>query len=1069
MRKFTFWLSALMLVFGINLATAQTKVISGKVTDASGPLPGVSVVIKGTTKGTQTDFDGKYSLTANVGDVLQFTFVGMETASRTVGAANVIDLKMAEGALALEEVVVTALGVVKKKDADLSSSTTVDTKSLQKSGESGVIQALAGKTSGLRITKTTGDPGSGAYMQIRGQNTILGDASPLIILDGVPIANSNIGSGTAGVIQQSRLNDLSSDDIENVTVLKGAAAAAVWGTGAANGVIIINTKAGKIGAKKMSIEVRNSIAIDKINVEFEKQQVFGQGLNGVWQANGLRSFGDKVSLRSGAPDAVTVGNLRFESYQTGKIYYPITAKNDKTNYNKVNRDQVFGDGFTWDKSVSINYGAENSSTFLSFSDWDQKGIINAGSNYRRQTLRANQTTKLTDDLTVKFNTSYAKVKSDRIQTGSNVEGLYLSYLRNPLDFDNTDYKGVHYNASGTPTRDTQRAYRNYLGIPLTSVFNNPGWTLNEQDNPNKVERFTIAPEFNWNIRENMKLTARYGLDYYTDHRETYFPVHSGGGNINGFYGQDDIQEKTQNFNVFLQTNYDLTDAVKLNWILGATLDRKEYARISGTSSTFVNPFVGDLRIFSNSTAANTNATSYKEESRKSGGYVVLNADIYDQLLLELTGRYERPSSLEANTFYPSASLGWLFSKNFESDFLSFGKFRATYGEIGIEPAVYSTSTTYAATNIASSWGDVLNASVYGNPFARSLTLGNPLLKEERVKEFEIGTDLRFLQNKVTLGLTYYDRTTEDAILNLDVAPSTGFGGTLANAAEITNKGIEIDLGLKLISKGDFNWNMNMSYSQNKNMVESLSGVQSVFLAGFTGVSSRVVEGQPMGALWGVAWNRDATGKLILDANGFPTAAPAESVLGDPNPDWMGGLGTTISYKGLTLSAQLETSQGNDMWSGTKGAMINYGTWKSTGDESVAPSDIKTSAGVVIPAGTTFRGHVQDFGAGPVALTQTWWMGTGGGFGPVGEQFVEDASWTRIREISLAYTLPVKYLKSTGLTSVEVSASGRNLALWTDVEGYDPDSNLTGPSKGRGLDYFGNPSTKSYLFTLKLGF
>jgi TonB-linked SusC/RagA family outer membrane protein len=1057
----------LLLALLVQVTFAQEKTVTGKVSDASGPLPGVSVIIKGTKSGSQTDFDGNYSIRANTGAVLQYSFVGMQTAERTVGATNVINITMQESAEALEEVVVTALGIVKKKDSDLSSSTSIDSKSIQKSGESGVIQGLAGKTSGLRITKTTGDPGSGAYMQIRGQNTISGDASPLIILDGVPIANSNIGSNTAGVIQQSRLNDISSDDIENVTVLKGAAAAAVWGTGAANGVIIINTKSGKLGAKKMSVEVRSSIAIDQINVEFEKQEIYGQGLNGLWAANGLRSFGDKVSLRSGAPDAVTVGNLRFEA-ESGNIYYPITQKNSTENFNQTNRDQVFGDGFTWDKSVSINYSGEESSTFLSFSDWDQQGIIKDGSNYRRQTLRANNTTKLTEDFTVKFNTSYAKINSDRIQTGSNVEGLYLSYLRNPLDFDNTDYKGTHYNAAGTATLNTQRSYRNYLGVPRLGTFNNPGWTLNEQDNPNNVERFTMAPEINWEITDNMKLTARYGLDYYTDHRETFFPVHSG-SSVNGFYGQDDIQEKIQNFNMFLQSSHDISDDFKLSWIVGTSLDRSQYSRLSGTSSTFVNPFVDDLRILSNSTAANTMATSFKSESRKSGGYAVINADLYEQLLLELTGRYERPSSLEKNIFFPSASLGWLFSKNFENETVSFGKLRLTYGEIGIEPAVYSSSTSFAATNIQSSWGDILSAAVYGNPFAQSLTLGNPLLKEERVKEFEIGTDLRFFNNRTTLGLTYYDRKTEDAILNLDVAPSTGFAGTLANAATITNKGIEVDLGLKILTEGDLKWSVNMNYSQNKNMVESLSGVKSVFLAGFTGVSSRVVEGEPMGALWGVAWNRDTAGKLVLDVNGFPTAAASESVLGDPNPDWMGGFGSVLSYKSLSLSIQLETSQGNDMWEGTRGAMINYGTDVSTGVESTTTTAIKTSTGAIIPAGTTFRGSIQDFGSGDVALTQTWWMGTGGGFGPVGEPYIADASWTRIRELSLSYVLPTKYLKSTGLTNVELTATGRNLALWTDVEGYDPDSNLTGPTKGRGLEYFGNPSTKSYLFTLKLAF
>ena len=1074
----------LFLAFVVQITFAQEKTISGTVSDQSGlPLPGATVLVKGTSSGTSTDFDGKYSIKANQGATLVISFVGYTTQEVKVGASSTINLQLTESAEALEEVIVTALGLKKKKDEDLSSSTTVNTESILRSGESGVVQGLAGKTSGLRITKNSGDPGAGAYIQIRGQNTINGSSQPLIILDGVPVSNNSIGGATDGVTQQSRLNDISSEDIESVTVLKGAAAAAVWGTGAANGVLVINTKSGgRVGGRKVSVNVRSSIIIDKINVEFEKQDKFGQGYPTSWYGdlgystdqfgsyypdNGF-SWGDIIANRAGGADDVTVGNTRFES-ETGNIIYPLVTKNSTDVFNKSNRDQVFGDGFTWDKSLSINFSGDNSSTYLSFTDWDQKGIIKGRSAYRRQTVRLNHTANLTDKIDVRFNTSYSKVNSDRIQQGSNLSGLYLGYLRTSPDFDDTDYKGTYFNSAGVPTLNSQRSYRKYLG-DAPPAYNNPLWTINEQDNPNTVERFTIAPELNWKLKDNISLVARYGLDYYTDNRGTFFPVNSSGANGPGLYSEDRISEKTENVNIFLQGAHEVNTNFKLNWILGTTLDRVQYSRLSGSSSQFTNPIVDDLRIFGNAEAANETPSSFKQETRKSGAYTVINAEFFDQVLLELSGRYERPSTLEKNVFYPSASLGWDFSKNIEAnDVFSFGKIRMSYGEIGIEPSPYAKKTTFRPGGVIASWEDELLAATYGNPFTRSDVLGNPDIKEERVKELEFGADLRFFKNSISLGFTYYDRKTEDAILLIDVPTSTGYAAKQANAATITNKGLEVDLGLKLLTQGDFKWTLNANYSFNDNLVTDLSGVESVFLAGFTGTSSRAVEGEAIGALWGGRFARDAGGNYVLDANGFPTLDPTEGVLGDPNPDWIGGLGSVLSYKGLSLSVQFETSQGNEMWTGTEGVLKYFGIDPETANISVAPQDLQTYAGETIPAGTEFRGNIGNFGGGDVALDADWYTAEGGGFGVQSETFIQDASWTRLRELTLAYQLPSKILKNSGFTSAEISLTGRNLFLWTPIEGFDPDLNLTGATLGRGLDYFTNPSTKSYLFTVKIGF
>jgi len=1085
--KFTMILTLFMALI-VQISFAQQKTVSGTVSDENGlPLIGTTVLVVGTSSGTTTDFDGKYSIKAKAGDVLSYSYVGYATQNKTVGAASTINLSL-QSDNTLDEVVVTALGLEKKKDEDLSSSTTVNKDALERSKESGIIQGLAGKTSGLKITRNSGDPGAGAYIQIRGQNSLNGNSNPLIIIDGVPVSNKSaggatdgtVGGATDGVTQQSRLNDLSSEDVESVTILKGVAAASVWGAGAANGVIVIKTKRGKRNSKAV-VNIKSSVAFDNINVEFKKQNTFGQGYpswwlddgkdyssdGGMWVANTGLSWGDRISDRTGGDDTVTTGNTRFES-ATGNIIYPITSKNSTEVFNSTNRDQVFGTGITIDNSVNVAFGADKSSTFISYSDWRQDGIIQGKSSYRRQTFRINQVTDLSEKIKSKVSASYSRIGSDRIQQGSNLQGLYLGYLRSAPDFDNRDYVGTYFNSDGFPTLKSHRSYRNYLGS-ASPTYNNPGWTINEQDNPNYVDRFTITPQFDWKIKENLTLTTRYGLDYYNDHREYYFPVNSAAGLGTGFYGERDLKEKTENFNTFLNSSHIINENLNLNLILGMSIDRNQYSILGGTSEQFTNPAVGDLRIFGNATAANESIASYKEETRKSGGYFILNMDAYDQLYFEASARYERSSTFEENVFYPSASIGWKFSDLVNNDILSFGKVRVAYGEIGITPEPYSTTTTYGPGGVFSSWGDGLSAAAYGNPFSRSNTLGNPDLKEERIKELEFGADIRLFNNKASLGFTIYDKTTSDAILNVDVAPSSGFLGKRANAAEITNKGLELDGSVNLINNTNFTWKLNANYSHNKNKVTDLNGVESVFLAGFTGTSSRVVEGHPVGTLWGGKFARDSNGGYVLDDNGFPTISEEEGVLGDPNPDWIGGVGTVLSYKGFTLSAQLETSQGNDHWAGTEGVLKYFGIHPETANESTATADLKTFDGRTISNGTTFRGNIQDFGGGDVALDLEWYTANGGGFGNQSESFVKDASWTRLREVSLAYDLPKKLIKNAGFSSIRLTLSGRNLALWSKIDGFDPDINLTGATLGRGLDYFTNPSSQTYAFTLNLTF
>ncbi len=1077
----------LLLACLVQISFAQEKTVSGTVSDASGTLPGVSVVIKGTSKGTQTDFDGKYSIKTKVGDILSFSYVGYKTIDKKVGTSNTINVSMIEDDNVLEEIVLTALGTEKKKDDDLSSTSIVKVDQLKKSGEAGVLQALSGKTSGVNITRNSGDPGAGAYIQIRGQNTILGDSSPLIVIDGAIISNNSIGGGTGGVVQQSRLNDINQEDIESISVLKGASAAAVYGTGAANGVIVIKTKRGAKGGKKWSIEYKASISMDQINREWTKQGIYGQGsggnahLTGSGLSNTGFSYGDKIADRPGGPDTVNTTGARFVA-DDGTIYYPITAKNSREVFNQVNRDALFKTGVTVENNVSLSYSGENNRTFASISNWDQDGIYQGASDYRRTSVRLNNDTDFSDKLTLKLSTTFVNIESNRVQTGSNLNGLYLGYLRTSPDFDIRDYKGTHFDANGIPTPNSHRGYRQFLGSkrtfnPVTGTFsynspsyNNPLWTTNEQKNLNDVNRFIVAPELNFKINDELMLIGRYSYDYYQDNRLSYEPAGSAGDGTNGEYQEDRITESNQNVNLFLTGGYKLADDLKLDFNVGMQLFQNSYRRLSAEETNFTNPDEVFLNV-GNATSSNSNPTDFIQKTRKSGAFAVLNFDYKNEFLLELTGRGEYVSSLPGAglIFYPSASFGWNFSKHVEDTFFSFGKFRVSYGEVGIEAAPYSTQTVISTGGITSGWGDGYNGALYGNPLTQSATRGNPNLKEERIKEFEVGFDTRFFNDRLSVSATYYNRTSDDVLLDLPLAPSTGFGTSLVNAAKISNKGIEADITAKLINSEDLKWNMNLSFTRNRSLVEDMAGSAFYGLNGFTSNSSGVAEGQPFAILRGTAYARDASGNFVLNANGFPTASATESFLGDPNADWRGGLGTNISYKGFTLSALFETSQGNDVWNGTRGVLYFFGIHPDTAVETVASQNLTTASGATIPAGTTFRGYEKDFGAGPVAVDSSWWTGNGGGFGDVSENFYEDASWTRLREISLSYSVPSSFLKNSKIKSVDLTLTGRNLFLWTGIEGFDPDNNLTGASKGRGLEYFSNPGTKSFLASLRVSF
>ena len=1089
------FLTLMTLLLCVQITFAQGT-ISGNITDDEGvPLPGATVLVVGTNVGTTSDFDGNFSIQANQGDVLSFSFVGYQTLNQEVTNQDQISISLV-ASNELDEVVLTALGIEKKKDDDLSGTSVVEVDQLQRSGETGVLQGLSGKASGVQITRNSGDPGSGAYIQIRGQNTINGDNSPLIILDGAPISNANIGGNTAGVVQQSRLNDINPEDIESVSVIKGAAAAALYGTGAANGVLVINTKRGSKESKGWSFNVKTSLSVDRVNREWDKQDTWGQGFDGIWYGepgigyfveNTGFSFGDEIALRPGGNDTYDLTGGYFET-PDGRQIGPIVDKNSKTTYNQENRDALFGDGYTWETNASFSFKGDRSSTFISISNLDQDGILKGASDYVRNTLKLNNDTDLTDKLKVKLSSTYSTSESNRVQTGSNLNGLYLGYLRSSPDFDIRDYKGTNYRISNgvtSVTPNSHRGYRRATGSYRTfnnetgsfsyaaPTYNNPLWTINEQKNLNTVDRIVFSPELNYDIADNIKIIARYSIDFFQDNRTDYWPAGSAGDGSNGLWGEDRITNKINNFNLFALGNTSITDQISLDYTVGYQATEESYRRLSAGETNFTNPDQVYLNT-GNTTSENSNPDSYNALTRQNGGYAVLDFTIYDNILLQVSGRAESLSTLPGAgvIFYPSGSLGYKLTDLINSDAVDFAKVRVSYGEVGIGANPYATSTVYGPGGIFSSWGDGLGGYLYGNPFTQSASRGNPNLKEERKSETEFGFDLRLFDNAITLNATYYQNETKDGIIALPIPGSSGFTTTLQNAAVITNKGLEFDVTARILRTNDFGISVNANYTQNRNLVVDLKGSAYSILDGFTSTSSGIAEGFPFAVLRSGVYETDASGNYVLNANGFPNAAAENEIgVGDPNADFRAGFGINIYYKNLSLTSVIETSQGNDVWNGTYGVLNYFGIHQDTAIKTVndTGATIVNSAGTEIPAGATFRGYLEDFGGGPVAVDSEWWTTNGGGFGDVGEPFIMDGSWIKMREVSLSYNFTEAFVKDLGLTNLSLSVSGRNLFLWSAIDGFDPENNLTGASRGRGLEYFSNPGTSSFLTTLRLQF
>lgn len=1080
-----------MLLFAFT--TAQT--IEGTVTDSDGnALVGANVVVDGTSLGAAADSDGNYMIDA--GSVqgqsvsVTATYIGYSNLTLNVdvpseGSAE-LNFSLAIDALSMKAVSVTALGFEANRDKQGSTSVSVSSADMTRSGEALVANSLAAKASNVIVNSVSGDAGAGTSIKIRGSNTISGASQPLIVVDGMPINNSQIygnSSRFGGVSQQSRLNDINANDIKSVEVLKGASAASLWGSKAANGVIVIQTKDGSVGKMKMSYKRTESF--DEIHDRLEMQTTYGQGRSGKWGTY-AESWGDKIADRSGGEDAVDKTKPYFVSEDGEFTQYTITQKNSKDTFVDKNFDQVFRTGRYSQDDFQISGGDANKTYLFSYSRLNQDGIIR-NSYYDRDNVRLNTKFRLSPNVSMSSKVGYTYSSSNRLQRGSNVSGVMLGFLRTPADYDNEYYKGSYW-SGGTEYTGRHRAYRRYLGGSSTNpIYNNPGWTINEQKNTTRVNRVIMSNEMTYEPMEGTQIVLRQGLDTFTDNRESFYPIGTAGSSRNS--GAFDLARITNR-----ETNYDLI--ARQNLELGvasmvATFGFNTNDRVYSRSSSFIDGFLVNSDKFTTNlnTAAEASAVDNGRLFLRSNRlYGVLSIDALDQIFLNVSLANETHSTISDAYSYPAVDLAYQATdlvRGF-APFVSFAKLRLAWGQVGVRPAAHRFETLAESGFSYATYSDPISVGQWGGGYRVDNNKGNDKLKPEVKTETEFGADLRLLEDRFSFGFTYYSNEINDMLISRTLSPTSGYSSQYANAASMTNKGIELDGSFNVLSNQSTSLELNFNWATNENLVQDLAGtkvlnlavgnVTSVALAPTTDANGNVTK-YPIGTLWGTGSqteNGKWDGKLILTDDGFPQLTTSLIPLGNPNPDWRGTIGVNARWNNFTLNMLFEHSQGGRYAPRTQWVLRRFGTTVETDNEVTLEKDLVNVKGVTVPAGTTVRGFVHDFGGGDVLLDEAWFrQSIGGGFGnnQAYNFATKDATFSRIRELSLSYLLNNEaIMASTGLSNVTFTATARNLFAWyKELKGVDPGVHVGGIQTGSGLDYFANPSTKSFLFSVSANF
>jgi TonB-linked SusC/RagA family outer membrane protein len=1038
MRKL---LILILLCFSAIVVTqAQTK-ISGQVIDAltGEGLIGATVVIKGSAIGTTTDVNGNYTLmSTSAENVIVFSFIGYKTEQVVVGNQTTINITLTLDSKTLDEVIVTAIGIKVEKKSLGYAAQEVKGDDLTSTQQSNMVNSLSGKIAGVEVVSSSGTPGASSNIVIRGRSSLSSNNSPLFVIDGVPMSNEY--SGSYYVDHSNRAIDVNSNDIEAITVLKGAAATALYGIRAANGAIIITTKSGKgKGDLRKNITFRSTLGFDQVNKLPEKQFIYAQGTNGVYSSTSNASWGPRIET------------LRYD----GATDYPLNINGRIVDMNSPNAtdklvvpfDNVmdfFQTALKSDTYLSMSGGNSNGNLFASFGHSNQSGIV-PNSEFKRTTLKLTGDMKLSEKMKISGSASYSNSGGTFLQRGSNLSAVMVGLMRLTPTFDIT-------NGSKDPVND-ESAYmlpdgtqRNYY-----PTYDNPYWSVNKNKATSEVNRLIGNTQIDYKLTSWLSAMYRVGIDYYTDKRNSYLDNNSSDTD-NGYISISNYEFKSINSDFLLTAEKEITEKLKFTAIAGHNYYTYDSYTISQRGDLFILPNYYDI-----SNTAETSGDDSKSKYKIVGAFYDLKLAYNNYLYFNTTGRNDWSSTLPVDRnsfFYPSVNLSFIFTEAFnlkdKISFFDYGKIRVSWAQVGNDAGLYALEDYYSA----------IDGGIQGQvTYATRTTIGNKKITPEKTSSTELGIDLRFFNNRVGVDFAYYNSKSDGQIISVPVPYSTGFAQMTLNSGIVSNKGIELQLFATPIQSSNFTWDMSLNFAKNNNIVEDLpEGIPLIEFAttGLSSTRSVGIEGQPFGVLYGSRFLRNDNGQILVGDDGYPLINPVAGVVGNPNPDFTLGFRNTFSFKGLNFTALLDYKHGGDIYNGTRGVMTSLGTHKFTEnrEEDFVFDGVNVNTGL---PNTVVVKRNRDY------------YSRQGGLAGLSEACIEDGTYFRLRELSLSYSLPKSWIKVLPISGLNIGVSGRNLWLVTNYSGIDPETNLSGASNSLGRDYFNMPNTKSYEFSLQITF
>jgi len=1054
MRKLLLLLMAVVLTIGLY---AQ-RTISGKVTDDKGaPLVNVSVIIKGTRTGTVTKADGSFSLTVPAtAKTLVFSSVEAGSQEVNIGEGSTIDVTMKAEDKAMAEVVVTAFGIKKDKKSLGYSITQLNTAQVTQAHATNITNALGGKIPGVRVAGSGGSF-SGSSIIIRGFNTFTGSNQPLFVIDGLPIDNSGGGNSLqVGPTNSNRAIDINQEDIESISVLKGPSAAALYGSRASNGVILITTKKGKAGEK--NIEFSTSYQIEQVNRYPDLQNQYGQGATDFSPT--LTGGGVNPNFMKGVFNSTLNSSWGpAMAGQTINQYNPLTDAVDRPAPFIAYPDNVkdiFQNGYNWQANIAFSGGTEKNTFRFSYGYLKNEGVL-PNNILTRHNFTINTSSRINSKLTATVSGTYTNNFSKRTQQGNQLSNPLFRGWFTPRSYDLT----------GLAWEDAFGSQRYPMGE------DNPYWTIKHNKFNDEINRLFGSVGLNYKFTTWLQADAKIGSDIYSTFRHGYDQIGARGQantNAGGAGGITDTRNQYRNFgtNVYLTANKKFGD-FNVTVVAGNEVSQIYVKNLSTTGRGIV---VKDFDQINNTATIATPAIS-SSKVRLIGVYgdVIVGYKNFATLDGTLRNDWSSTFKIGKNSYlYPSltgtVNITELFP-TLKGNIIDNIKLRGSISKVGKAGGdfVYGTDSYFTGASSSDGFGPSILYPFNGlQAFTLSNSAGNPELGPEFTENKEIGLDLSLLSGRITVEATLYHQKSTDLIFAVPMSAAAGITGVIRNAGDLSTKGFELGLNVTPVKSKLIQWDINFNYTQFKSKVDKLaSGVQNIFLGGFTTPNIRLVEGDEYGQIYGNAYLRDATkgNKIIVGANGLPLITSGVQKIGNPNPKYLIGATNTVTIKGFALSFLIDYRKGGQIYSRNVADIQRNGAGKETAEFP------RFDANGIATKPYIFDAVYANGQTNTTYVTPEEYWGNSGKFAAA-EGFIFGTTWFRIREASLSYRIPASLLKKTPFGMAELSLFGRNLYLNApDYPHLDPEQNVLGVSSAAGLEFNALPQTRTMGVSLRL--